>query len=75
MDVEKVEVVTEETGVKQVQKQAIGSSAHALETRVTYRRYFRRFLDHIKIHDTQGLLDMKPKILTQMIIDYVDFLR
>jgi integrase len=52
-----------------------GSSSHASETRAAYSRNFKRFLDHIKIHDVQVLLDQKPKVITQMIVEYVDYLR
>jgi integrase len=40
-----------------------------------YQRYFNRFLNHIKIHDRQVLLDFSPKVIKQMIIDYMLHLR
>lgn len=45
------------------------------QTQVVYQRALNRFLDHIQIHDLQGLLDFSPKVIKQMIIDYVIFLR
>jgi site-specific recombinase XerC len=44
-------------------------------TQVIYARNFKRFLDHIKIHDLQVLLDFSPKVIKQMIIDYILYLR
>lgn len=40
-----------------------------------YERCFNHFLDHIKIHDLQVLLDFSPKVIKQMIVDYVLVLR
>jgi integrase len=48
------------------------SSKH---TREVYQRYFNRFLDHIQIHDLQVLLDFSPKVIKQMISDYVHYLQ
>jgi integrase len=44
-------------------------------TKVAYRRNFNHFLDHIKIHDLQVLLEYNPKIVESFIIDYVRHLR
>ena len=44
-------------------------------TKVAYRRNFNHFLDHIKIHDLQVLLEYNPKIIESFIIDYVRHLR
>ena len=44
-------------------------------TKLAYRRGFKRFLDHIKIHDLQVLLDYNPKIIESFIIDYIKHLR
>jgi hypothetical protein len=45
------------------------------QTSVVYRRAFNRFLDHIKIHDLQVLLDFSPKVIKQMMADYILYLR
>jgi integrase len=45
------------------------------QTRVVYQRYFDRFLNHIKIHDLQVLLDFSPKVIKQIIADYIISLR
>jgi integrase len=45
------------------------------KTGAAYQRYFNRFLNHIKIHDLQVLLDFSPKVIKQMIIDYMLHLR
>jgi integrase len=44
-------------------------------TQVIYAGNFNRFLNHIKIHDLQVLLDFSPKVIKQMIIDYILYLR
>lgn len=44
-------------------------------TKDVYQHAFDRFLNHIKIHDLQVLLDFSPKVIKQMIIDYILFLR
>jgi site-specific recombinase XerD len=45
------------------------------QTAVVYERCFNHFMDHIKIQDKQVLLDFSPKVIKQMIVDYVLFLR
>jgi integrase len=45
------------------------------KTSDTYERYFNHFLNHIKIHDLQVLLDFSPKVIKQMLVDYVLYLR
>ena len=45
------------------------------KTSATYSRYFNHFLNYIKIHDLQVLLDFSPKVIKQMLIDYVLYLR
>jgi hypothetical protein len=40
-----------------------------------YKNSFNRFLRHIKIQDLQVLLDLGPKVLEQMMIKYVIYLR
>lgn len=45
------------------------------KTAAVYKRLFERFLEHIKIHDLQVLLDFSPKVIKQMIIDYILYLR
>ena len=44
-------------------------------TAACYKRCFEFFLNHIKIHDLQVLLDFSPKVIKQMIIDYILYLR
>jgi hypothetical protein len=44
-------------------------------TKIAYRRNFNHFLDYIKIHDLQVLLEYNPKIIESFIIDYVRHLR
>ncbi|MGI0042377.1 MAG: tyrosine-type recombinase/integrase [Nitrososphaeraceae archaeon] len=44
------------------------------QTREVYQRYFNRFLDYIKIKDRQVLLDFSPKVIKQMIADYILYL-
>ncbi len=41
----------------------------------TYRKSFNHFMDYIKIHDLQVLLDYSPKIVESFFIDYVIHLR
>jgi integrase len=45
------------------------------QTADVYKRYFNHFLDYIKIHDLQVLLDFSPKVIKQMLIDYILYLR
>ena len=45
------------------------------QTADVYKRYFNHFLDYIKIHDLQVLLDYSPKVIKQMLIDYILYLR
>src|SRR5919106_2059563 len=51
--------------------EGIGSN----QTKIVYERAFNHFLDYIKIHDLQVLLDFSPKVIKQMIVDYVIWLR
>jgi integrase len=44
-------------------------------TEIVYKRCFNHFLDHIQIHDLQVLLDFSPKIIKQMLVDHVLYLR
>ncbi len=44
-------------------------------TLIAYRRNFKHFLDYIKIHDTEVLLECNPKIIESFIIDYIRHLR
>jgi integrase len=44
-------------------------------TQKAYQRSFERFLNFIKIHDLQVLLDFSPKVIKQMIVDYILYLR
>jgi hypothetical protein len=43
-------------------------------TRTTYQENFNRFLNKIKIHDKHVLLDFSPKVIKQIIIDYIRYL-
>jgi integrase len=45
------------------------------QTKIVYQRLFNHFLDYVKIHDLQVLLDFSPKVIKQMIVDYVLWLR
>jgi hypothetical protein len=45
------------------------------QTADVYERYFNHFLDHIKIHDLQALLNFSLKVIKQMLIDYILYLR
>jgi len=45
------------------------------KTKITYTKCFNHFLDFIKINDLQVLLDFSPKVIKQMIIDYILYLR
>lgn len=44
-------------------------------TQKAYQRSFERFLNFIKIHDLQVLLDFSPKVIKQIIVDYILYLR
>jgi hypothetical protein len=43
-------------------------------TRAIYQQNFDRFLNKINIHDLQVLLDFSPKVIKEMIIDYIHYL-
>ena len=45
------------------------------KTQISYQRCFNHFLDHIKIHDLQVLLDFSQKVIKQMVVDYILYLR
>jgi hypothetical protein len=47
----------------------------SVKTQITYERCFNHFLDHIQIHDRQVLLDLSPKVIKQMLVDYILYLR
>src|SRR5262245_53180297 len=51
------------------------SEGVAPQTGVFYQRGLNHFKDYIKIHDDQVLLDFSPKVIKQMIIDYILYLR
>ena len=44
-------------------------------TLIAYRRNFKHFMEHVKIHDLQVLLEYSPKVIESFIIDYVKHLR
>jgi hypothetical protein len=45
------------------------------KTQISYQRCFNHFLDRIKIHDLQVLLDFSQKMIKQMLVDYILYLR
>jgi integrase len=45
------------------------------KTRSTYQRCFDHFLKHIKISDPQVLLDFSMKVIKQILVDYILYLR
>ena len=47
----------------------------SIKTRKSYQRCFNHFLNHIKIHDLQVLLDFSQKVIKQMMVDYILYLR
>jgi site-specific recombinase XerD len=44
-------------------------------TLIAYRRNFKHFMDHIRIHDLRVLLEHSPKVVESFIIEYVKHLR
>ena len=74
-------VEQQEQSLKQKQQEKgkgiyeVTEGIHSSQTNAVYQRVFNCFLDHIKIHDLQVLLDFSPKVIKQMIIDYIIFLR
>lgn len=53
----------------------IKEGIRSAKTVVVYERCFNQFLNHIKIYDLQVLLDFSPKVIKQMLVDYVLWLR
>jgi integrase len=51
------------------------SEGVAPQTGIFYQRALNNFKDFIKIHDDQVLLDFSPKVIKQMIVDYILYLR
>ena len=45
------------------------------QTAIIYRRSFNRFKKFVQIHDLQVLLDFSPKVIKEMIIDFIIYLR
>ena len=45
------------------------------QTKIIYQRVFNHFQDYVKIHDLQVLVDFSPKVIKQMVIDYILWLR
>ncbi|MGC2308589.1 MAG: hypothetical protein WA461_09300 [Nitrososphaeraceae archaeon] len=45
------------------------------QTKIVYQRVFNHFQDYVKIHDLQIMLDFSPKVIKQMVIDYILWLR
>jgi integrase len=43
----------------------------SIKTQESYEKCFKQFLNYIKICDKQVLLDFSPKVIKQMIIDYI----
>jgi hypothetical protein len=75
----KVEVKANETILpnsnKTVEIYLVTEGLRAPSTKDLYRKGFKHFLDYIKIHDLQVLLDYSPKIVESFIIDYVRHLK
>jgi integrase len=53
----------------------ITEGIQSIKSQQTYERCFKSFLNHIKIHDLQVLLDFSPKVIKQMVVDYILYLR
>ena len=53
----------------------ITEGIRSIKTVIVYERCFNHFLDRIKIHDLQILLDFSPKVIKQILVDYVLYLR
>jgi integrase len=67
-----------ENGIIIPHKHRIYSVTEGIRSKKTafiYEKSFNRFLNFIKIHDEQVLLDFSPKVIKQMIVDYVLYLR
>ena len=45
------------------------------QTKTVYQQIFKHFQDYVKIYDLQVLLDFSPKVIKQMVIDYILWLR
>jgi integrase len=45
------------------------------QTAIIYCRSFNRFKKFVQIHDPQVLLDFSPKVIKEMIIDFIIYLR
>jgi integrase len=65
----------ERSGSSAVRIYPISEGLQSPKTVDVYERYFNHFLNHIKIYDRQVLLDFSPKVIKQMIVDYVLWLR
>jgi integrase len=80
---EEVKQIIEETSISQkYQRQRQPSRIYPVtegvdspKTKVEYSRCLNHFLDFIKIHDYQVLLDFSLKVIKQIIIDYILWLR
>jgi hypothetical protein len=53
----------------------VTEGVNSSKSKVVYQRAFNHFLDYVRIHDLQVLLDFSPKVIKQMIVDYILFLR
>ena len=53
----------------------VTEGVQSAQTADVYKRYLNHFLDHIKIHDLQVLLDFSPKVIKQMLVDYILYLK
>ena len=70
----------EQTQQRQRQKRIfeVTEGIRSAKTAVVYQRIFKRFLNHIKIHDLEVLLDYsktRPQIIKEMLVDYILYLR
>jgi integrase len=61
-------------GSKQPRIYPVTEGIQSKHTRLAYQQNFDRFLNKISIHDRQVLLDFSPKVIKQIIIDYIRYL-
>ncbi len=77
---EEVEEEEQQQQLKQLQQRQqqriydVTAGIQSKYTRNSYEVNFNRFLNKIKIHDRQVLLDFSSKVIKQMIIDYIHYL-
>src|SRR5919106_1001906 len=71
----KQDIKLADTSFSSVRIYPISEGIQSDQTKIIYERCFNRFLNHIKIHDLQVLLDFSPKVIKQMLVDYMLYLR